>query len=284
MACDDRANIDVATQRYIFPGGNPPAVRACHPNSNACEKTSSVHHNNINEFMICNNCITARDHITSRPRRHALAGHAGLLHRSHTFLLQGTHNWPTPTGAWDRGQLCDPCINREIMKFHERQYVGYRRRQGHLRGVCNTCECDRELRKHYCVEDRIALCHKIQNKSDNVASHANVAAWLRHIEYDAQLKRAVFVPNNAALARRQGAMVSDYACRCGRDVPLGAAPPDSPVKACTACSGVIINTAHARVTNFRHATRQTRSQNAAAAAAQQVTLEQNLDYNRFPIQ
>lgn len=101
------------------------------------------------------------------------------------------------------------------------------------------------------MKDTIEASDKIQNATDNHAG-PGPEAWLRHIEYDEENNRARYVmANTALLARRAAPGMSSNACRCGRDVPqTNLAELPSPVAACTACSGVIVDIDHERVTNF----------------------------------
>ena len=226
------------------------APGACGGNRRRCAKTNSINHrdaagNPINPFDVCLACQLVGSRITNRNRKPITAPPAAPFHiRARGRLLRGG-----PNSAWNRGRLCDSCIDYEIVEYYKRRFIGRRKTPAR---AANTCKCEKELRKHYCVKDRIAAYTKIQESSDR---NAGQGGWLEHIDYQAATNRArYFNPNGALLARRAAAGCASNACRCGKDMRLlGAGHAYNvpvPVAACTACSGVIVDVTHDRVINF----------------------------------
>jgi hypothetical protein len=246
--CDDANNLVNAWASYAYEVAVPPPG-ACCANRRRCPKMNSTNHrdaagNVINPFQVCLNCKTRGGAVSKRHRRPIAAPAAAPFNiRARGTLLDGQR------GAWNRGRLCDRCVNLEIAAYFNRRYVGRKKTADQ---AANTCKCEKELRKYYCVRDMIDACARIQNATDR---NAGPGGWLEHLEYQpAQNRARSFAANAAFLNRRQAGGFLRNACRCGRDVPLPPAGQANhvpvPVAACTACSGIIVDHAHPMVTNF----------------------------------
>lgn len=125
--------------------------------------------------------------------------------------------------------------------------------------VVTTCKCHTELVQNPCVEDRLDTIVRIRNESDRIAAPNAADPWLRRLDFDPATGRARRARGGLLVRVRRRAANNKLrnACRCGRDVAVNPPLPLAPAGAfphavvqCTACSGIVIGTAHPRVTNF----------------------------------
>lgn len=277
-ACHDRAHVGTEGTNYVYhpvhlalpahgPCTAPPAAAA---RTRCVKGRRSIHHPATNDFMSCSECNARCKDVTGRLRSDPVVPPV-YQYRPEPDVVSGQ-----AYGAWYRGELCDLCINQEILNFHVRHFIEKQPMNIDPQGRVNTCKCHAELASDLCVRDRISAIARIQAETDRIAG--NRPNWLSTLEYDAVRGCAVRTANAAALTlRRTANNLNEEACRCGRDV--SAAGPAPPVHQCTACSGIVVDRWDPRVTGFT-AVRITRSQTARTPALQRGTRETDLKYGR----
>ena len=256
--CDDRATVVAEMSEYVWKNQavvdtDPANLAECWTNQSIrCQHSNSKHHIDgagapIRPFGICLVCERQANYMLSNDRRRANAAD-DAPYNIRGRPLDGIR------GAHTRGHLCDICVAVEIEAYHNRRWVGRRTR---VDLAASTCKCEKALRKRLCYRDKRDLMTSIQKDTDRFAGPDG---WLEHLDYDSYLNRAIFVADNTALRRRRKASRRRRnACRCGRDLRKSHADETfntpTPVAMCTACSGVVVDPTHPKVTNWNGTTK-----------------------------
>ena len=201
MACSDRANVVAAQASYVYehPINVPANLAACLPGRVQCQKPNGTNHRNaagavVTPMDMCLICETRAGLIVGQNRKLATAPPAAPFDiRARAQLLTGGN------GAHTRGRLCRRCTNTEIAAYYSRRLID----NMSVQKASRTCKCEKEMRKRYCMRDRVKMCTDIQTATDRIAG-AN--GWLKHIRHSSTHRRARYLNHNAImLANRRAA-------------------------------------------------------------------------------